>query len=314
MRRAVIASFVALILLAPSQGSAQAPQSFADLALWIDLGDRVRIVDRSEVKTTGRLTRLTREAIAIEDDAGEKRFASDSVSEVAVQRHPLGKGALIGAGVFAVLGAVACFRREDSSGCAIAGPLAAAPIGAGVGVAAGTLISQMKPVYRRPASGVPAPLPRDRSGVQASLLEDLGLRVNLDDRLRVEDRSAVRTTGRLTHLTDDAITVQTNDGQRQFMRETIHQVEKRQRPLRLATLIGAGAGAAFGAVAGCAGEDRSECPDAWILGSAFGAGAGLAVGALIHKTTVVYPVPEGRTVVSPAIARAGAGVRVNVIW
>ena len=286
MRREIIVSSFALILLAPSRASAQAPQSFADLALRINLDDQVRIVDQSGIKASGRLTRLTREDIEIHDDAGEKRFTSETVGEVAVKRHPLGKGALIGAGVFAVLGAVACFQPEEDSSavCFLARPLAAAPIGAGVGVAVGALISQMSTIYRAPAQGVPAPQPRGGTGVQASLLEDLALRVNLDDRLRIEDRSGVRTTGRLTRLTDDAITIQGSAGEQQFTRATIRQVETRRRPIRLATLIGAGAG------------------------------AGLAVGALVHKTTIVYPEPETRTVVSPAISRVGAGVQVSVIW
>ena len=314
MRRTVVVSFFALVLIAPSRGSAQALQSFADLALRVNLDDRLRVEDQSGVKATGRLMRLTRDDIAILTDAGEKRLKSDTVREVAVHGHPLGKGALIGAGVFAVLGAVACFQREDSGGCIVAGPLAAAPIGAGVGLAIGALIPQMRTIYRAPENRVPAPQSRDAIGVQASLLEDLALRVNLDDQLRVEDQSGVRTTGRLTRLTADDITIQTGAGERHFTRETVRQVAVRRQPIRMAALIGAGAGAAYGAWAGCGGEEHSECPDAVIIGSAFGAGAGLAVGALIHKTTIVYPEPEKRTFIVPAISRDAVGVRVSRYW
>ncbi|HLE77243.1 MAG TPA: hypothetical protein VJA65_02405, partial [bacterium] len=150
--------------------------------------------------------------------------------------------------------------------------------------------------------------------VQASLLEDLALRVNLNDQLRVDDRSGVGTTGRLTRLTADEITLQTAAGEKHFTRETVRQVAVRRQPLRMAVLIGAGAGAATGAVAACAGPEREECADAPIMAGAFGAGLGLVVGALIHRTTIVYPEAEKRTLISPVISRDAGGVRVSLYW
>ena len=314
LRRTGFASCVALMLLAPSQGSAQALQSFEDLALRVNLDDQLRVEDQSGVKATGRLTRLTREEIAIQTQAGEKRFTNDTVRAVAVRGHALRKGALIGAGVFAVLGAVAAARTKAVGHCIIVGPLGAAPIGAGVGLAIGALIPRMRTVYRPPESRASVPAAGGASGVQASLLEDLALRVNLDDQLRVEDRSGARTTGRLTRLTADEITLQTAAGEKHFTRETVRQVAVRHQPLRMAVLIGAGAGAATGAVAACTGPDREECADAPIIGGAFGAGLGLAAGALIHRTTIVYPEPEKRTFIVPAISRGAVGVRVSRRW
>jgi len=315
-RRTGLASFVALMLVAPSQGSAQALQSFDDLALRVNLDDQLRVEDQSGVKATGRLTRLTADEIAIQTEAGEKRFTRDTARAVAVRGHALRKGALIGAGVFAVLGAVACSSREAREGQAscIVGPLSFAPFGAGVGLAMGALIPQMRTVYRAPTNDASVSRSRDAIGVQASLLEDLALRVNLNDQLRVDDRSGVGTTGRLTRLTATAITLQTAAGEKHFTRETVRQVAVRRHPLRMAVLIGAGAGAATGAVAACAGPDREECADAPIMAGAFGAGLGLAVGALIHKTTIVYPEPEKRTFVVPAISRGAVGVRVSRRW
>ena len=54
--------------------------------------------------------------------------------------------------------------------------------------------------------------------------------------------------------------------------------------------------------------------DDQLMAGAFGAGLGLAVGAFIHKTTIVYPEPEARTSVVPAISRHAVGVRVSVRW
>jgi hypothetical protein len=310
-----LATFVALMLVAPSQGSAQVLHSFEDLALRVNLDDHLQVDDRSGVKATGRLTHLTREEIAIQTEAGEKRFTRDTVRAVAVRGHTLRKGALIGAGVFAALGVVATCSHEGGAGCAAIGLLGGAPIGAGVGLAFGALIPRMKPVYRAPEDRVSVQPSRAASSVQASLLEDLALRVNLNDRLLVEDASGSRTTGRLTHLAADEIALQTAAGEKHFTRETIRQVAVRRQPIRMAVLIGAGAGAAAGAVAACTGSEREECADASIIAGAVGAGLGLAVGALIHKTTIVYPEPEKRTfIIVPAISRDAVGVRVSRRW
>jgi hypothetical protein len=301
------------MLVAASQGAAQALQPFEDLALEVNLEDRLQVEDQSGVKATGRLTRLTRDEIAIQTEAGETRFTRDAVRAVAVRGHALGRGALIGAAVVAVLGAVATCVHEGGAGCAIIGVLGGAPIGAGVGLAIGALVPRMQPVYRAPDDLSLQPS-RVAGGVQASLLEDLALRVNLDDRLRVDDVSGGSTTGRLTRLTADEIALHTAAGETQFTQETVRQVAVRRRPLRMAVLIGAGAGAAAGAVAACTGQDREECADAPIMAGALGAGLGLAVGALIHTTTIVYPEPEKRTFVVPLISRGAVGVRVSRRW
>ena len=157
-----------------------------------------------------------------------------------------------------------------------------------------------------------APSPGAAQPLQS--FQDLALRVNLDDEIRIEDRSGVRTTGRLTRLSADEITIQTAAGDKHFGRETLRQVAVRHQPLRKAVLIGAGVGAAIGAAAACRGPNREECADAPILVGGAGAGVGLAVGALIHNATVVYPKPGTRTFVLPVITRGSAGIRASLRW
>lgn len=307
MRGTVASSLVALTLTAPSQAFAQAP--FDDLALSVNLDDQLRIEDQSGGKVAGRLTGLTLDEIVIQTDAGESRFTRDTVREVAVRGYRLRRSALIGAGLFAVVGAVTmCARGEEN--CAAIGLFGAAPIGAGVGLAVGALIPRMKPVYRASADRV---LPA-RAGAQAGFLADLALRVNLNDQVQVEDRSGGRTTGRLTRLTADEMTVRTDAGEKHFTPETVRQVGVRRRPIRMAVLVGAGVGATVGAVAGCTGPDREECADAPIVVGALGAGLGLAAGALIHRTGIVYPEAGRQTLVVPVISRAAVGVTVSRQW
>ena len=83
MRVGLVVLPIALVLLAPSLGIAQPLQSFQDLALRVNLDDRLRIEDQSGMRTTGRLTRLTPEEVTIQTDAGEKRFTSATVREIA---------------------------------------------------------------------------------------------------------------------------------------------------------------------------------------------------------------------------------------
>ena len=313
LRRTALVSFVVLMLLAPSPGWSQGLQSFDDLALRVNLDDQLQVEDQSGAKLTGRLTRLTRNDMAIQTRAGEKRFTSDTVRGVAVRGHALRRGALVGAGVFAVLGAVAVCSHRGSGDCGIVGPVGAAPIGAGVGLAIAALIPQMKPIYRAPENRISVPPSSAASGVQAGLFEDLALWVNLNDRLRVEDQSGVRTTGRLTHLTADQLAIQTDAGERRFAGATVREVTVRRRSLRTGVLIGAGLGAVLGALAACTGADRSECVDGPILLGGFGGGVGLAVSALIPRSTTVYPVPE-RTLVLPAISRSAVSVQVSRRW
>jgi hypothetical protein len=313
MRRAAAIS-VCILLLAQSHGSAQVLYSFEDLALRVNLDDRLEVENQSGITATGRLTRLTRDAIAIQTNEGERRFTSETVRRVAVRAHSLRKASFIGAGVGAALGTLATCVHEGGGDCFVIGSLGAAPIGAGVGLVMGALFSGMRTIYRAQESRAPIQGPRIASPVQTSFLEDLALRVNLGDQLRIEDRSGIATTGRLTRLTAEEVTVQNDDGEKHFIRETIRQVAVRQRPLRTAVLIGAGAGSVAGAVAACTGPNREECIDAPIMSAALGAGLGLAVGALVHKTTTVYPDVEKRTSIVPVILHDSVGVRIDRSW
>lgn len=316
VRRRGLVLFVALTSLVPSIGAAQVLQSFEDLPLRVNLNDQVQIQDESGARVTGRVTRLTRDEIMIQTSAGEKRFTRDTVHVAAMRGYALRGGAVIGAGAFAVLGAIATCSHEGGHACGIAGPLRAAPIGAGIGLALGGLIPQMKPVYRRSESGVSVSPSFQAGSVGPSLLEELGGWVNLND-LRIEERSGIKMTGRLTRLTDSEMTIETGTGEKRLTRETLREVAVRRHPFRAAALIGASAGVAYGGLAACLGEERSECPDAALIGAGVGAGAGIVAGMLLQSTKVVYPEPErqqqGTIRVAPFVP-PGGGFAVIGSW
>jgi hypothetical protein len=51
-----------------------------------------------------------------------------------------------------------------------------------------------------------------------------------------------------------------------------------------------------------------------MLAAGLGAGLGLAVGAVIHQTAVVYPEPDTKVSVLPVISRDAVGIRVSRRW
>jgi hypothetical protein len=51
-----------------------------------------------------------------------------------------------------------------------------------------------------------------------------------------------------------------------------------------------------------------------MLAAGLGAGLGLAVGAVIHQTAVVYPEPDRRVFAMPIISRDAVGVRISRRW
>lgn len=293
-----------LVLLTPSLGMSQPHESFQDLALRVDIDDRLWIDDQSGVRTTGRLTRLTRDEITIRTDAGEQRFASAAIRTIVVRRAPRRAAVLLGAGLGAAAGALAACTGSDREECADA-PILLGGVGAGVGLALSSLVGQSTTVYPPP---IGEPASRSFAEPQGPF-DDLALRVNLGDRLRVEDASGVRTTGRLTRLTGGELTIESDAGERRFTSATVREVAVRGYSLGAGTLIGAVVlPVVLAASPGC----RSD-PDCMPIAAApFGAGVGLAVGALIPRLRTVFRVPQSSF--SPVFSRGNVGVRATLHW
>ena len=306
MRVVPTALTIALVLLAPSLGAAQPAQSFQDLALRVNLDDRLRVEDQSGVRTTGRLTRLTLDEIAIQTDAGEQRFTSVAVREVVVRRSSRRKGVLVGAGVGATVGALAACWGPEREECADATILLGG-VGAGVGLALSTLVALATIVHPSPIDMAPS----RGSARPPGPFDDLALRVNLDDRLRVEDVSGARTTGRLTRLTGDEMTIETDAGERRFTSAVVREVAVRGYSLGWGALIGAVVYPVLLAASPACQSDPDCIP---ILAAPFGAGVGLAVGALIPRMTTVFRAQEKHASFSPAFSRGAIGVRASLRW
>ena len=306
MRLNLITLPIALVLVAPSFGAAQPIQSFQGLALRVNLDDRLRVEDQSGARTTGRLTRLTRDEIAIQTDAGEKRFTTATVREITVRRNARRKGVLIGAGVGAAVGALAACTGPDRQECAD-GPILLGSVGAGVGLALSALVARTVVVYPSSRDATPSV----GSAQPPGPFDDLALRVNLDDRLRIEDASGARISGRLTRLTGDELTIQTEAGDKHFTSADVREVAVRGHSLGAGALIGAGAFAVLLAASPACRSDPDCIP---IAAAPFGAGVGLAAGALIPRMTTVLRVRKTQASLTPEFSRGTIGVRASLRW
>jgi hypothetical protein len=296
----------ALVLLTPSRASAQPLQSFRDLGLRVNLGDWVRIENQSGERIEGRVKRLTLDEVTISTDAGERRFTNMTVREVAVRRSSRRKGVLIGAGIGGAIGALAACIPADRSEC-VDGPLMLGALGAGVGLALSALLPRSTTVYPPRADKMPAPQAVLRPGP----LDDVALHVNLDDRIRVEDSTGAKITGRLARLTGEELTIETDAGPRRFTAASVRAVAVHSYALGKGALIGA---AAFTLLAAAAPACRSNPDCTPIAAAPIGAGVGLAVGALVPRMTTVYPLAEQKLSLSPEITRGGLGIQASLRW
>ena len=306
MRLDSVALVVALVLLASATSGAQPVPSFHQLALRVNLDDQIQVEDQSGVKSTGHLTHLTHDDITILTDAGERRVTSADVRKVILRRRAFRTGVLIGAGIGAAVGALAACAGSDRSECAD-GPLMLGSLGAGIGWVAGALAVRATTVYQWPIDNA---LSRESAQPEGPF-DDLALRVNLDDQIRVEDLSGKRTTGRLTNLTGHELTIETSGGERRFTSATVHRVALPTHPLGKGALIGAGAFALIAAVAPACRSNTNCVP---LVAAPFGAGLGLAAAALVPRMTTVYRAQEAHVSFSPAFSRGSLGVLASLRW
>jgi hypothetical protein len=149
---------------------------------------------------------------------------------------------------------------------------------------------------------------------QSGLAAELGRRVQPGDGIELEDRSGVKTRGRLVRLSDDEITLDANSAEAHFKWGTVQKVSLRSRHIGTAMLVGAGGFVLYGALTECHGGKEHYCAESIVMGSLFGGLGGLLAGQFIHTSTIVYPLPERRVSVQPIISRDAVGLRASMRW
>lgn len=303
MRLVIVAAISFVVLTEPAVAQARNGASFAELPLRIDRDDQVRVVDMTGAKHTGRVLSFGRDGLTISTGDAPRLFAEPDVRQVYRSAASTGRGALIGAGVFTLVGAAVCDNSSVGAACPF---LFGLTFGAGTGALVGAWIPSMHTVYRAPSTQASA-RPRAASPAAPSLLDDLGMAVNLGDRLTVEPISGGASSGTLSWLSGDGFGIRSGASEElSFTRGNVRRVSVLRSRARLGTLVGFAALSAL-----CLPSAGSDWPDALLLCGGPGAGLGALVGRAFRRATVVYPASTPRLSVSPALGRAGAGVLVR---
>jgi hypothetical protein len=161
------------VTLAAASAHAQDLRTFADLGLSLNLGDRVRVVDRDGVRHEGTVRALPPQALVIAGRDGPREFTEATTSSVGRRGDPVWTGALIGfiPGYFMGAQFVLGFsdQEEPLTTYLVAGGIVGLG-GAGIGALIDSLHDGLKPVYsaeRTTALTVAPVVGRGRAGAVA---------------------------------------------------------------------------------------------------------------------------------------------------
>jgi hypothetical protein len=184
-RRFVTSTTVLLMLIAaPCVAAGQGiAESFDQLRVLVQVGDKVRIADATGRETSGKLADLSPTGLALLVDGERREFDAGDVSTVRQRRDDsFANGAKIGFGIGAgigLLGGVAMASVYDEIGPAqiIAISFMYGALGAGMGVGMDALITREQVIYaaRTPTTAAPAAVKirplftRARRGVVVSI-------------------------------------------------------------------------------------------------------------------------------------------------
>lgn len=143
----------------------------------------------------------------------------------------------------------------------------------------------------------------------------------LREKLRQGDRVRLALdsgtlTGKVDAVDADRLTVQTATGEQVVPFASIVEARRTRRGMLLGTLIGAGAGVAFGAAAASYAENETgNGTTAFLFCTGVGIAAGAGIDALVNFERTVYRRPSAsRVSIAPAIGTSAAGVAAIVRW
>lgn len=135
--RAPVMVFLGSFGLAVS-AAAQPVATFADVARRVSIGDTVSVEERTGAVVTGRVERLSPEALAVIDDTGTARvFPAASVQRVQRRGDALGNGMRLGAIIGGAIGGAlgGAFSGEFRAGDFMQGAAIFGAVGLGLGLA-----------------------------------------------------------------------------------------------------------------------------------------------------------------------------------
>lgn len=174
-RTVALVSMAVALLLAAAPAAAQTSTVFADLALQLNVGDYVRVVDRDGLRLDGTVRSLSPDTLVVVGPAGPRGFTADATARVERRGDPVWTGAVLGFIPGFAMGAqfIVGFsdHEEPMSTYAIAGGIFGLA-GAGVGALLDVLHQGSKEVFLaepRPRVSLAPVVTGDRIGAFATM-------------------------------------------------------------------------------------------------------------------------------------------------
>jgi hypothetical protein len=132
--------------------------SFEQLAVLVKPGDKITVVDAAGQETSGRIGKLSSDALILTTSTGSRQLGLVDVAAITQRRDDsLKNGAIIGAvagAAYFVTAAVALAGTDDTDvivPTAIAGGVLFAGLGAAAGAGIDALFSRRQVIYQKPA-------------------------------------------------------------------------------------------------------------------------------------------------------------------
>jgi hypothetical protein len=275
---------------------------YSKLSRRVDEGDTVFVTTRTEGLIEGRLVRLAPEAIIVASEQGERTVAFSDVGWIEKRGDPVWNGGLIGAGIlgFGMMGGAGASCSPDCATQVPQATAVGVAVGAAIGalvdwmIPGRTLLSGQRPRARPPSHSAS---PEGRTS-----LASLSNQVSPGDKISVHTIEGADTTGRFARASDASVTVDLGEALQDIPANKVTAVRRYRggTHLKKALLIGIPLGALLGSGV-CYKVDEPTLPSSQHdsgmpcgVGILLGAGGGAALGALIGgKTwgsTVVYTV------------------------
>lgn len=169
------------------------------------------------------------------------------------------------------------------------------------------------------AMGAVAGAAADGRAQPVAAFNDVGLRLNLGDTVRVTDREGIRHEGTVRTLPPDALVLDGPSGPRTFTPDSTARIQRRGDPVWTGALVGFVPGFAMGAQFVVGFSDHEEPPSTYLLaGGIFGlagAGVGVLIDSLHRGMRDVYVTEPRRTFsVAPLVTRGRLGARAALRW
>lgn len=148
---------------------------------------------------------------------------------------------------------------------------------------------------------------------------DLGLDLNVGDRVRVTDRDGVRHDGTVRTLPPEALVISGSGGPRDFTVQTTAKVERRGDPVWTGALIGFIPGFVLGAQFVLGFSDHEEPLSTYVTAGGIvglgGAGLGALIDSLHEGHRAVYVAePAVALRVAPLAGRGRVGAFASLRW